>query len=233
MDYIYVEDFSIVDNGHLNGPAAVENLTFTPDPTTALKATLSFTLPTKTVAGKALTDVTKVVVTRDGVTVKEFGASKAGATLSCDDNSPVAGFNNYTITAYTAAGAGTPTVFAGYVGLDKPAPLTNVNATDVKTGVKLTWDKASNRGTNGGAVITDDVTYNAYRVRISDGVTSQQLIGSATENSFTEKFNTTEGEQAVRLYSVGAKNSKGESEHVMSSPIVTGKAYTAVYLSLR
>ena len=231
MDYIYVEDFSIVDNGHLNGPAAVENLTFTPDPTTALKATLSFTLPKKTVAGKALTDVTKVIVTRDGVTVKEFGASKAGATLSCDDNSPVAGFNNYTITAYTAEGAGTPTVLAGYVGLDKPAPLTKVNATDVKTGVKLTWDKASNRGTNGGAVITNDVTYNAYRVRISDGVTSQQLIGSATENSFTEKFNTTEGEQAVRLYSVGAKNSKGESEHVMSSPIVTGKAYTLPYTS--
>ena len=57
-----------------------------------------------------------MIVTRDGVTVKEFGASKAGATLSCDDNSPVAGFNNYTITAYTAAGAGTPTVLAGYVG---------------------------------------------------------------------------------------------------------------------
>lgn len=231
MDYIYVENFSIVDNGHVNGPAAVENVTFTPDPTTALKANISFRLPTKTVAGKTLAAVTKVVVTRDGVTVKEFGASKPGATLSCDDNSPVAGFNNYTITAYTADGVGTPTVFAGYVGLDKPAPLTNVKATDIKTGVKITWDKASARGTNGGAVLTNDVTYNAYRVRISDGVTSQQLLGSATENSFTENFNSAEGEQAVRLYSVGAKNSKGESEHVMSSPIVTGKPYALPFRS--
>lgn len=231
MDYIYVENFSIVDNGHLNAPAAVENVKITPDPTTALKANISFRLPTKTVAGKTLAAVTKVVVTRDGVTVKEFGSSKPGATLSCDDNSPVAGFNNYTITAYTADGAGTPTVVAAYVGLDKPALLTNVKAADVKTGVKLTWDKASTQGANGGAVLTNDVTYNAYRVRISDGVTSQQLLGSATENSFTENFNTAEGEQALRLYSVGAKNSKGESERVMSSPVVTGKPYALPFRS--
>lgn len=231
MDYIYVENFSIVDNGHLNAPAAVENVKITPDPTTALKANISFRLPTKTVAGKTLAAVTKVVVTRDGVTVTEFGSSKSGATLSCDDNSPVAGFNNYTITAYTADGAGTPTVVAAYVGLDKPAPLTNVKAADMKTGVKLTWDKASTQGANGGAVLTNDVTYNAYRVRISDGVTSQQLLGSVTENTYTEKFNTAEGEQAVRLYSVGAKNSKGESERVMSSPVVTGKPYALPFRS--
>lgn len=185
MDYIYVENFSIVDNGHLNAPAAVENVKITPDPTTALKANISFRLPTKTVAGKTLAAVTKVVVTRDGVTVKEFGSSKSGATLSCDDNSPVAGFNNYTITAYTADGAGTPTVVAAYVGLDKPAPLTNVKAADVKTGVKLTWDKTSTQGANGGAVLTNDVTYNAYRVRISDG--TRKLIGTVDYSKLSGK----------------------------------------------
>lgn len=231
MGRIIVDGFSIIDNGDLNAPAAVENLEYTPDATAALKATLSFRLPKKTVGGDNLTDVTKVVVTRDGTTVKEFGASKAGATLTCEDNSPVAGFNNYTVTAYTSAGAGTPTTIAAYVGLDVPAALQNVKALDEKSSVKVAWDAVSNRGANGGAVLTPDVSYNVYRVRVNDGVTNQQLLGNVTETSFSENVNTTEGDQEVRMYAAAAKNGKGEGEHVMSSAMLVGAPYTLPFKS--
>ena len=231
MGRIIVDGFSIVDNGDLNAPAAVENLEITPDPTAALKSTISFRLPQKTVGGDNLSAITKVVVTRDGATVKEFGASKAGETLTCVDNSPVAGFNNYTITAYTSAGAGTPTTAKAYVGLDVPAALQNVKTLDEKSSVKITWDAASNRGANGGAVLTSDVSYNVYRVRINEGVTNQQLLGNTATTTFSETVNTTEGEQEVRMYAAAAKNGKGEGEHVMSSAMIVGAPYTLPFQS--
>lgn len=231
MGRIIVDGFAITDNGDLKAPAAVENLTVTPDATAALKSTVSFRLPTKTVDGSSVGAITKVVVTRDGTTVKEFGASQAGQTLTCTDNSPVAGFNNYTVTAYTSAGAGTPTTLAAYVGLDVPAALENVKTLDKKTSVNVSWDAASARGANGGAVITSDIAYNVYRVRVNDGVVNQQLIGTVTDNSFDETVNTTEGAQEVRMYAAAAKNSKGEGEHVMSQAMIMGAPYTLPFSS--
>lgn len=228
---ILVKDFSIEDYGCLEGPAAVENLTITPDPTTALKSTISFRLPSKNVAGNAVAQITKVVVTRDGTTVKEFGQSAAGSTLTCTDNSPVEGFNNYTITAYTAAGAGTSTTIAAYVGLDVPAVPQNIEAKDNLSNVALTWDATPALGTNGGAVIQKDVTFNVYRVRNVEGNVSQQLIGSTTEPKYTDNINTATGAQTVGMYTVSAKNSKGESLPQQSPIVLSGAAYQLPFSS--
>lgn len=228
---IFVDDIEILDNGVLNGPAAVEDFTVTPDPNAALRATVSFRLPEKNVAGNTVGAITKTIVTRDGQTVKEFGAGKAGQTLTCEDASPVAGFNNYTVTAYTSAGAGTPKIVSQYVGLDVPSVPTGLKVNDKQSSVNLTWDKASARGTNGGAVITDDVTFNVYRARSNGGVTNLQLLHSPKDNTYSDNISTTEGAQQLRLYAVSAKNDKGESTPLLSPAVITGAAYQLPFRS--
>lgn len=228
---ITVDDFSITDQGCLDGPEAVENLVITPDATTALKARLSFRLATKNVAGNSVAPITKVVVERDGTVVKEFGSSAAGSTLTCDDDSPVAGFNNYTITAYTAAGAGRPVTKTAYVGLDTPSVPTGVKSTDKSTCVQIDWDAASQTGTNGGAVITSDVTFNVYRLRNVGGKVSQQLIGSTKQNTYTDNIDMTSGAQELCMYAVSGKNSKGESAMAATQSLLSGKAYDLPFTS--
>lgn len=228
---VSVDDFSITDQGCLDGPEAVSDFTITPDASTALKAHLSFRLAEKNVGGGTVAAITKVTVYRDDTLVKEFGASKAGQTLTFDDNSPVAGFNNYTVTAYTAAGAGRPAVKTAYVGLDKPAVPTGVSLTDQTKSVKLDWDAASATGSNGGAVLTKDVSFNVYRVRNVEGKVSQQLIGSTQQNTYTDNTDMSTGEQQVCMYAVSAKNSKGESQMAPSAAMLSGAPYTLPFAS--
>lgn len=228
---IFVDNITITDNGCLEGPAAVENLTVTPDPTAALKSTVSFRLPTKNVAGSTVAAITKVVVERDGNIVKTFGASTAGQTLTCEDNSPAEGFNNYTVTPYTAAGAGTATTLKAYIGLDVPSDVEGVKLADNKTNFTISWDETSARGKNGGAVIKSDVDYNVFRVRNVEGSVSQQLISTQKTTSFTDNVNTNEGAQELRMYALTAKNTKGESSQVMTPVAIIGAPYTLPFTS--
>lgn len=222
---IMVDNITITDQGCLEGPEAAQDIVITPDASTALKTSISFRLASKNVAGNSVAAITKVVVERDGTVVKEFGASKAGQTLSCEDSQPVAGFNNYTITAYTAAGPGRPAYKTVYVGLDTPATPQNVKLTDNTTNVKIDWDATTATGSNGGAVITGDVTYNVYRVRNVEGHVSQQLLGSTKSNTYTDNTDMATGQQEVCMYAVSAKNSKGESMLAPSEAILSGAIY--------
>ena len=108
---------------------------------------------------------------------------------------------------------------------------TGLKVNDKQSSVNLTWDKASARGTNGGAVITDDVTFNVYRARSNGGVTNLQLLHSPKDNTYSDNISTTEGAQQLRLYAVSAKNDKGESTPLLSPAVITGAAYQLPFRS--
>lgn len=223
---IKVDDVRITDEGCLDGPEASTDFIVTPDANAGLKAHVSFRLADKNVAGNNVGAITKVVVERDGTVVKEFGASKAGQTLSFDDNSPVAGNNTYTVTAYTAAGPGRPATRTAYIGLDTPAVPTGLSLSDLATGAQLSWKAVPATGCNGGAVLTEDVTYNVYRVRKQDGEQTYQLLGTTSEPTYLDPADLTSGSQEVRQYVVSAQNAKGESGKSAAESMLGGVPYT-------
>lgn len=231
MAYIYVDDITVTDEGCLDAPAAASAFTATPDASGALRANISFTLPTKTVAGNALTAVKNVTLSRDGVAVKEFGAQQPGATLTYTDNAPAEGFNTYTVVAESEAGAGTTATCRQYVGTDVPSAPHDVLAADNITSVALSWDAASATGANGGAVVTSDVTYNIYRVHEADGNVNTQLVGTSQTPAYTDNTPTTGGSQQLRRYAVAVRNAKGESTMTTARPIISGDAYAFPFVS--
>ncbi len=231
MAYIYVDDFTVTDEGCLDGPAAATGFAVTPDASGALRATVSFTLPTKTVAGSTLAAVKNVTLSRDGVAIKEFGAQKPGAQITYTDATAADGFNTYTVVAESEAGAGTTATCRQYVGIDVPSAPNDVLAADNITSVALSWDAATATGTNGGAVVTSDVTYNIYRVHDADGSVNTQLVGTSQEPSYTDNTPTTGGSQQLRRYAVAVRNAKGESAMTAARPLISGDAYAFPFVS--
>ena len=91
----------------LVAPVAPTNFTATADPNGELKATLQFTVPSTDVKGTALSSVDKIVIRRNAETIKEYGKTEAGKTITyVDENVPVAGFNAYEVAAYTGDDCG-------------------------------------------------------------------------------------------------------------------------------
>lgn len=231
MAYIYVDDFTVTDEGCLDGPAAASAFTVVPDASGSLSAAIGFTLPTTTVAGNTLAAVKNVTLSRDGVAIKEFGAQKPGAHLDYTDNTPAEGFNTYTVVAESEAGAGTTATCRQYVGTDVPSAPHDVVAADNINSVTLSWDAASTTGTNGGAVVVSDVTYNIYRVHSADGNVNTQLVGTSQNAAYTDNTPTTGGSQQLRRYAVAARNAKGESAMTVARPLISGDAYTFPFVS--
>ncbi len=228
---IFVDSIQITDQGCLEGPDSVTQFTVTPDPQADILATIQFTLPTKKVNGGALTEITKVVVSRNGEVFKEFASPKVGATLSCVDEEADEEFNTYTVTAYNSAGNGRPATVRTFIGLDKPSKPSNVQGTYGANDLTLSWNKATTPGANGGLVLTDGVTYNVYHaVQVKDEQV-EQLIATTSQPSHVLDFNNSTGAQAVEHYFIGAKNEKGESEHAAAPIVISGAPYTLPFHS--
>lgn len=228
---IFVDSIQITDQGCLEGPDSVTNFTVTPDPTADIIANLQFTLPTKKVNGDALTEISKVVVTRNGEVLKEFTSPKVGATLTCEDDEADEEFNTYTVTAYNKVGNGRPATIRAFIGLDKPSKPQNVQGTYGTDDMTLSWNKATTPGANGGLVLSDQVSYNVYHaVNVKDDQV-EQLIATTKDTSHKLAFNNSTGAQAVEHYFIGAKNEKGESEHAAAPIVISGAPYTLPFHS--
>lgn len=101
----------------LQRPAAVSDLTATPDPNHGLSADLAWTNPTLTVGGEALTALTSVELYRDGELLHSFTNPTVGGAMSYTDNTiPADGAYNYTVYAVNAAGDGLQSTVRALVG---------------------------------------------------------------------------------------------------------------------
>ena len=106
--FLHVNDLVVEESASLAGPDVVTNFIVVPTEN-KLEATISFTAPTKTVAGDDLTEnLTKVDVLRDGEVIKTFEDVAPGTELSYVDNDRTLtiGAYSYQVVAYNAAGKG-------------------------------------------------------------------------------------------------------------------------------
>lgn len=103
--WLLVDDIE-VSYTDLNVAAAPANFTATPDANYDLNAVLSWTNPSVTVGGTALTSINSIELYRGNTLVNSFANPTVGGAMTYTDNVPAAGAYNYSIYAVTAAGNG-------------------------------------------------------------------------------------------------------------------------------
>ena len=128
----------------LTAPDASTDFSVTVDQTGAEKATLNFTLPTKTIGGNALAaQLDSAVIYRDNVKLGVMKQLISGKRVSYQDNNVAKGAHIYKVVAYNTVGAGREAVAKAFVGPDMPAAPTGLKALDKSTMATLSWDKIS------------------------------------------------------------------------------------------
>ena len=221
--YLAIDNLEISAPEAATIPDATADLTVTPDPTGALKATIAFTAPAKAMDGSALTELTKVELSRGNELIKTWEAPATGAALSYEDELETSGTYTYTVVAYNAIGQGASAAATAYVGVNKPAAPQNVEmAEEGNTGkVTITWD-AVNTDVDGNPLNPAFVTYAIAEpsgnnwINIKDGLTTTSYTLQAVDAD----------EQDFVQYAVFAVTNGGETGAV-TDMIAVGKPYTS------
>ena len=191
-------------------PAAVTDLTATPDASGALQATVSFKLPTTYLTGATIESTAVITARVSSVeeTVSVTGAP--GEAKECTVAMPE-GTGTITVVSASADGDGGSAKVTARCGLDAPAdvePTWNVGD-DGKT-IDIAWP-AVTTGANGGVVGTD-VKYCVYSITYDDN--RQQYVWTDLSGDIAEtEYSCTVVSDTQSLYQfvVTAKNSAGES----------------------
>lgn len=144
-------------------PAQVENAALIPGEKGALNGVVSFNAPTKTVGGDELTGTMNIHVSGEG-----FGQFINDVTPGQAISVPVEvekdSVYTYEIVPSNDKGEGLATTVSAFIGVDLPGDIENITAYDNFNGsATFTWDPVT-KGTNGGYVDPESVTYRIYAV---------------------------------------------------------------------
>ncbi len=151
----------IVEDRPANEIAAkVENLNVTLDKA-SLTAKVTFTAPTSTTDGSALSGTIKAHAAIDGNHVEV--ETTAGAECTIDVEASRGGL--YVISAWVSDenGDGEKSTIQKWIGADRPGDVSNVNLVNDNGHITLTWEAPSEIGIHGGYVDLEKVTYTIGR----------------------------------------------------------------------
>lgn len=226
---LYLSKLQVKAAAAATTPAAVSDVTVTPDATAKLEAAITFTPPTKTIGGDALTDLKGVKIKRGDTQIADLTDVVAGQPYTYTDKTVAeGGMQTYTITPYSDNGDGEETKVERWVGLDLPTASSKPVLSESETSsLHLAWEPF--KAANDGVIFPDGITYDIYGVEISGGQAYMtQKEGSVTGvTEFDSDTNTDEGEQQFTYLALTAKNDAGASESAwLSNPVLTGKPYT-------
>lgn len=230
MDNISLDVYSTYQ-----GPDCVTDVKVEAGEKGALSNTLTFTAPTKTYKGDALSDISYINVYRNGSNkpAHVFEAPKAGETLTWTDTDVEQGSVTYRIVPFNVMGQGKESIITNWVGLDMPANVTNLSVkmnSDNKA--VLTWDKVTETGLHGGYVDPDDVQYvlcryNQYNyMNPWEPVTDYTKDLTLTDETFAPLYGA---QQQYVDYLLVAVNDAGASDGT-GTGIVLGEPYERPYI---
>ena len=222
---LYLDSLRVEVKPMATAPDGATNLKAKSDQTGALKATIEFDAPTKTIDGGKLNAITKIEVKRGEELVSELHNIAPGAHQVLQDEKAQRGINNYAVIAYNASGVGEKATTTVFVGEDKPN-RPKVKVVDQTTGVKVSWQQV--QGVNGELIVPEKVRYDVFNVT-PEGYQGD-FIGSVTGEYAMEVggLDNNKGNQRFKKWAVRAVNSGGESEYGLGA-IVVGKPYTLPY----
>lgn len=222
---LYVDTIAVEAGPRYKAPAKVENLNIKPADKGGMSARLSFRLPTKSIDGTEIKEITKVLIyrgDRDSVGLAATLTDKLtpGAEIEYNDEGPANRFNTWRVAAVNSDGEGEYSEEEAFVGPDKPSQLEAINITIEKDDVILNWTPASETGVNGGYVDPAGISYEVF-----DGIQFNFLVRGLQETSFSVG-NPNDGTPRSQFWLVGATNDKGRGESAVSSRYIHGKSYT-------
>lgn len=165
---IRVSDISVSAGVSSAAPGAATDVVLTPDPSGARKATVSFTTPDKTIAGKPLTSLNKVEILRvfdygEPEPVKTFDNPGVGKALTFTDNVDADGIYEYRIVGHNANGTGATAKASAFIGINYPQVIAHVSIrrTENTGEVELSWD-AVTQDIDGKPLDAGRVSYEIY-----------------------------------------------------------------------
>lgn len=221
--YLYVSNLRITEGITYTTPAAITDAM--PIATTLREndgdVTITFTAPSKNLAGEPLESLDRIVIERDnGEPVTTIETVTPGAPMSYVDNGVSTGAHTYTLTAYNTYGKGESAQAKAFVGISVPGAPVDIRLTEEgNTGkVKLAWNAP---------------VYDADNYPINPALCTYTVVNPLTSEVIQENLTDTEiefpavaeGEQAYVYYAVKAKTQAGEGEAAYSAIIPVGAPY--------
>lgn len=227
--YIYADDINISEALEPFMPAPVSNLTLTRAPMGEIAVDVTFTLPTTTMGGQELSEITRVTVVRDGyLALKEYTDAVPGQQISFTDKPGFTTFRRYTVTVYNSYGSSTPAEAVEYVGPYAPEQPTNftVSRTDTDGQVHLSWTPPTH-DVQGNELSPNCLTYTVAGV--VDGSLAY-IVDKSTETEFTWQAQAAGQPQAFVSYALYANTDGGSSYKLESRPCPVGAPYTLPFV---
>lgn len=233
--YLRVDNISVGVGADFNAPDTVSKLKIVPGAKGAESATVLFTLPSKTLNGTELTEITKAEIYRDGTLIHEdTDGLTPGKELTYADVTVKTGLHSYTVLVYNSKGVGREMKpKTAYIGVDIPAApqASSTKFVDNTTSVTLSWSPILT-GEHGGYVNPKELLYTLYNIETdSYGRYTLTPIDSVKGvESYVFDMNTNEGEQQLIQYGLAAKNEIGQGGAIFTSAFISGKAHETPFI---
>lgn len=229
-DHLSIDDVHIEVYKRADVPAAATDLAAVI--TADNQVTVSFTLPTTTADGNAITDAQLTAKIYRGTT-DEVLATLTGAPgqkLSWVDQEPSQGTNIYRIVVLNANGAGLEASAQVVLAGGTPQPVSDVTARLVNPSqVELTWTPSiATVDENGSPIDLATVRYLVYKPITTDAGTEYKLIGRDIDGTTFIDNNPSygvSGLQASLLYYVAPVNGDDEGYATASNYLPFGTPY--------
>ena len=178
-------------------PPAAGELSYVLAPKGELKATVTYTAPTKTVTGGDVYSISKVEVKTNWIVSHTFTDVEPGQTITFETELYNSAYNRIEATAYTGDEAGeTCSILNFYAGADNPLPPTGlkVELSDDYKHVTFSWDPVDETGENGGYVDTEKVTYYIFD---AFGSYYDPALATTEDTSITFDYSDFDGQDFV------------------------------------
>ncbi|MBD5224705.1 MAG: hypothetical protein HDS68_01890 [Bacteroidales bacterium] len=184
----------------------------------ALTASVTFTLPNRTLEGKPLEGTIGAILYRaDGTVASSADGLTPGENHTLTDENASQGINTYTVVTTNGDGNGGRAEASGWVGTDIPVHLPYLDALPSYDNLRaeLSWD-APMTGLHGGWINPTALTYNIYQLQDN----SLYLIATTDQNEITVMPQGGNVQDFYTFY-VTAVSSAGESQ-ALSTGLVVG-----------
>ena len=220
------------DKVNVTAPDSITNYTLTPDTNGATSATISFTVPTKTISGATLSSVTKADIYRNDTVVKTLTSGLTpGSSVSYVDQVDTDAIYAYKVVLSNADGEGRmSSTKSAFIGTDVPAQVESesILVKDNTNSITVSW-KGITQGANGGYVDPAKVSYNIYDNLSYDdsyGYEFGNLLDSVCGVSqSTIVMTTNEGDQEFLKVYIQPQNTKGVGNYTAGMTILKGAPY--------
>lgn len=226
---VSIDTFIVKAIASIEAPDTVSAVSFVPDAAGALGGTFTFTLPSKSIDGKQISELTQVTIyDLKGNALATKTDVRPGEQVTLQVKA-VKGFNTFSIVAANANGEGRPMDITKYVGPDMPKTISDLTAKwgEEQNIAVLSWTNPT-EGVHGGYVDPANFKYTIYKYDVNDWPNYTKLGETTGESEVEIQIIDASDAQDQYIFGVTVSNDEGESDYVRSG-LVMGTPYTLPY----